>query len=375
MKEKYNIDYLKVLSNKEISKVMLNSFDIHDYQIINRDITKEEVQILDSMRLEKDDIKHYFDVDKEKRIYTFPYLKENSDLKFFGHETVPAKGFSWDINAKKHPNPFGIIDVVFRIDKIERNETDTRFSKRKAVFIEKNSYFYDYDNQIYEQVNFKNKTDNKTKEYIERQEAYSYGFARLGGYYREYIKRLNTIGEFVIKMKTNIHSSQDAFKFIDKLNEFLVFTLAFLPTKVLFTHMDYEEYSEVLNYIKKLLAELQSYRESLVKMLSDDNLENVQFTGYDSRSISSKYYSNFFSSFQKHVLDRFVPFVSPYNQKNIGNKGLMITSPAAFFRITNQRAYPTLFELEKRRHFTFDNEKKEDYEREIQLIIKKHNKP
>jgi hypothetical protein len=365
----YRQDYLEQFGERKdlIAQLMLESFQMREKFVLRQQELGEADKLLfDYMELTKDDLIDYFDTDKGGRIYTFPYLEEKMAVTFFNRRVVPAKGFLWHIHTEKEEKPFGVVELIFYIDKVSRNDNDTRFEKVSTVFKEQKSYIYNYDEDVYEQVDVKAKNE-KTEEYLERKKAAAFGFAVLGSYDREYISSLVKLGEYVAANKRSLVNSEKVFVFVERYLNFIELANKMLPAKVLFSHISFDEFQEISVFLESLQAKLNSLQADLDKLMKADGIDFVSLNDAEMGTIAKSHYL----AFQKKLsgeLDVLVPFVSGYEMKD------KIVEKEAFFKITDATAVPTLYEVEKRRHFSFENEKKLKYEEEVKRLIAQRSK-
>ena len=375
----YKIEFLKAHNeDKEmITKLVYDSFDRQKFNLDNKELEGEDVMLKNYAEITKDDLKDYFVTKKDERIYSFPYLKEESDFEFFGRKVIPAKGFLWHLHTSVEELGFGIIEVTFLIDRVSRNDNDTRFEKVSTVFREQKFYIYNYEDAagVYEQVDL-NADNEKTKEYHDRKRALQYAFALLADYDMQYVERLSTLGAYVVKNKTNVNKSEFIDEFLTECVDFLSYAEDKLFVKVLFSHIDTEEYDELKKKVEELKQSARKYKEELKGLLIQDELESINLTSLDvSHDPTFFRYKKLQQVLSSFVGRKLVPFLAGYTVKNIKNSERKhVTDELGFFKFTETKAFPTLFEIEKRRHFTKENEKKAIYEQEIADLIATKNK-
>lgn len=275
-----NFDFdINDLTFEEVYRILIDSFELKTKEF---DLRKKELDhsILNRSVLTIDDVKDYFDFDNENGIYTFPYLDEREikNNSFLGMEVFPFKEFYWYIDSKVNERFYGLVDVEFSINKITLKRNDERFENIETVFKDVKSFYFDYENKKYIQIN-KNGKNEFTEEYLRREEQYFLTLSVIEKEMMDYLIRLEKYQKIFLQIPGNFKETQRYFNF---LQEYIEKEFKFIHLKVLLKKIDLNHYRGLKSFVEGSKGFLEGFKKTIVN-LSEEEL-NLRFSDFPERS-------------------------------------------------------------------------------------------
>lgn len=360
--ELYKKEKLEEMTDKEIMDLVVGSYDIEPFLLKKVDVLEKNSAIKYKEKITKEELLEYFDTKQEVREYSFPFLDETTSLYFFGQSVLPAKGFLWRILAEKTTDCFGLVTVDFFIRQSTRND-DTRFTRDVDKFKEQKIYYYDYENHIYEQVNLESEGEKKD-EYLARVEARDYVYERLGPFEEAYLRFLTKEVPLLIDKNYKNNDTVTAFELLGSCLLFIKDVRNYIPTKKFFGHVESWEYQGLLDrldWLELQLTKLQFELEDILSRNGDEQVNFVEFTRENE-------YTRYFEKFGVLIREKFLLFFF-YEKKNG-----VVASGEGFWKCEDYKLFPTVFEVERRRHFTVEPNRNSQYLKEVEELCRERMK-
>lgn len=322
-------DAALVLEDAYQSLILMKDFVIFEKPV--------DEKLLISGKIMADDLKEYYEFHPEEHRYGFPYVDQKKDEEeyFLGIYPVMASvGFFWRIDVEKRIRPYGLLDTVLKIKKITRKDSDNRFEQEQVVYKEEKNFIYDYEKDVYIQINPDKRNNPNTMDYMARDTAYETLMIRLIKEDKNYREKLGLLvrrildDEQFLTMKT-----QDEIKRIFEgwISDILEVKDLFL-LKFLFSHTDQENYLLIEKKLGEILDILTLWTHNL--------------SGSGKFKNTDPLYSKLIKDVNR-VLDLF----NPRTEKVLKGKEV---SMVGFHDYDENRLYENLPQIEMERHFRTD---------------------
>lgn len=263
---------IKEISLQELHKVIFKTFEKKDFQILYKEIDKE---LLIQEEILIDDIKHLFDFKVDESVYYFPYADERKTFNhsFLGYRITPSKSFFWWIEPTVKERMFGLVDVEFSISKVSVKANDERFENVQRVYRETKSFYYDFEQEKYIQVN-KKAVNDETNEYRHREQLYSAVLERLESENLSYLGRLEKYVHYFLKKEPDrVVVFQEFFKYF---LQFIHYELGFLEFKLLLGHIDADNYYRLKRFISSLGREIDVWVNQLKEIENKGHFDSFK---------------------------------------------------------------------------------------------------
>ncbi|HFJ9368788.1 hypothetical protein [Bacillus cereus group sp. BY6-1LC] len=240
-----------------------------------------------------DDVKGFLKFDVPNAIYIFPSLDERELMNvptFKEKRILPPKGFFWVLKTEKEEKMFGIVDVMFTINKVSIKPNDERYEQMNVVFRDEKNFYFDYEKSEYVQVNKKQASNENTQEYLRRIELKDKCFERLGEENDRYLEILLNASEHLVDKNTlytveGFHTYfQDYLAIYESIKDYLAL-------KILFNQTDVSNYSHIKTYFEDLNANVSE------RITDFAELKEQGIIG-DLRENDMKPYLSYFNSFE-----------------------------------------------------------------------------
>lgn len=241
-----------------------------------------------------EDVKEFIKFDVPNAIYTFPSLDERELMNvatFKEKKILPPKGFFWVLKTEKEEKMFGIVDVMFTINKVSIKANDERYEQMNVVFRDEKNFYFDYEKKEYVQVNKKQLTNENTQEYLRRIELKDKCFERLGEENDRYLEILLNSSEHLVD-RTTLYTVEGFHTYFQDYLAVYESIKGYLALKILFNQTDVVNYSRIKTYFKDLNTNVSERIGELVE------LKAKGVTG-DLREDVMKPYLSYYDSFTK----------------------------------------------------------------------------
>lgn len=353
---------IQTLDLQDLIKKMLATFKKREFEITFKEVPSHFSQ---KKEMGIEDVKDFFHFDVENCTYQFPRIEERETIgvpEFMGRKTVPSKNFFWSMKTEKEEKMFGIVDVLFKINKVSVKANEERFEQTQTVFKEATSYYYDYEKNEYVQINRKGKDNPNTQEYLRRVELLEMCFERLEKENDTYLKLLETAALYLTNQKT-----VDVVAFIDYFEDYKAhysILQPFLPLKMLFNHTDSENYGQINAFFKRIN---QKVDETLLE------LKTMRTNGIlgDLRDHTMKAYHDQYTLFLDIKKELQVMF-QIRDEIEIQKRGKEPSQTMdGFYKFDKKRMYENLIQIETVRFFKNSPGTKEQREKEIEALHKR----
>ncbi|MET3065100.1 hypothetical protein ABXV20_27560 [Bacillus paranthracis] len=297
-----------------------------------------------------DDVKEFFKFDVQNAIYTFPFLDERELMNvptFKEKRILPPKGFFWVLKTEKEEKMFGIVDVMFTINKVLIKPNDERYEQMNVVFRDEKNFYLDYEKGEYVQVNKKQPSNENTHEYLRRIELKDKCFERLGEENDRYLEILSIASEHLID-RTTLYTVEGFHTYFQDYLAIYESIKDYLALKMLFNQTDVVNYSRIKTYLEDLNTNVSERINDL------SELKEQGITG-DLREDDMKPYLSYFNSFEntrKKIRNMF------RYRDEIVMKRKRAQDPAktmdGFYAFDEKRMYPNLTQIEN--DYSYKNE-------------------
>lgn len=379
-----SIDDLKQMEDKEFIDLLFKTLSVVKPVVVEKLNIQSEIEKMDSadFNLVRKLIRYEYRDDCF--VVTIPYVDEREDpfykVKLFSKDTYdlfPPVGYFIFIGGNVLPRTFGLLDVQFFGQHIERNPNDYRFYRFSTQYTQNEHFYYDSESEKYVQVNdndliqgrrMKEKGEPiekpEVEEYLRREEMFRYSRMRLKtigkSYLEEFIsfkpywkytpRTLNDVESFFIRYK----------KFLDSME--LGLKVKLLLSRV--TEREYEKLMQYRDYQYQLMFEGIQLMEKIVELMMKSHryrdIKNYHLGELFGDSEEQKLYVDFVNN----VLMKIQDFLTPRGDTPSGLQGYI------GYDLEREELYPNIVELERRDSLR-DQAWKSTEERDLEMKILK----
>jgi hypothetical protein len=380
------IDDLKRLGDKEFIDLLFKTLSVVKPVVVEKVNIQSEVKMMDAadFNLVRKLIKYEYRDDCF--VVTIPWGDEREDpfyqVKLFSKDTYdlfPPTGYFIYIGGNVLTRTFGLLDVQFFGQHIERNPSDYRFCKFSTQYVQNEHFYYDSETEKYVQINANDLVQARRKkekgesiekvevqEYLRREELFRYSRMRLKNigklYLEEFInfkpywkytpKKMNEIESFFIRYK----------KFLDSME--LGLKVKLLLSRI--TEREYEKLLEARDHQYQLMFDGIQLMENITALMMKSyryrDIKNYHLGELFWGSPEQKLYTNFVSD----VLVEIHKFLTPRGDTPSGLQGYI------GYDLEREELYPNIVELERRESLRDpDKAWKSSEERDLEMKILK----
>ncbi|GEN55510.1 hypothetical protein [Halobacillus faecis] len=266
------LSYLEAIRNRT------PVFEIEHNEIDDVLFAQEEIKL--------DDLDPYYSGYRpEGTLFVFPKgdsrESELHDYRFLGKKVVPRRNFFWVVKPRITYKNHAIVEVDVVIEKHTVNQNNRMYPSVRAVASSSKIFIYDFDENIYKEVDMKSKEKkhrDRKDELLLRKELNLMLEYRLEVLHSEYVKYLSSAAYYMNSVKKSTFSRIREFKdfFIESIEKLEHIKSTFL-IKYVSDHVDRENYDVLKTYIEESLEKCEESFEE-IKYIDDDL--NVRETEY-----------------------------------------------------------------------------------------------
>jgi hypothetical protein len=357
-----SIDDLKQLGDKEFIDLLFKTLSVVKTVVVEKVNIQSEVETMDvaDFNLVRKLIKYEYRDDCF--VITIPWGDEREDpfyqVKLFSKDTYdlfPPTGYFIYIGGNVLTRNFGLLDVQFFGQHIERNPNDYRFYKFSTQYVQNGHFYYDSETEKYVQINDNDLIQARRKkekgepiekaevqEYLRREELFRYSRMRLKtigkSYLKEFInfkpywkytpKTMNEIESFFIRYR----------KFLDSMD--LGLKVKLLLSRI--TEREYEKLLEARNHQYQLIFDgiqlLEDIAALMMKSYRCRDIKNYHLGELFWDSPEQKLYVDFINN----ILMKIQAFLTPRGDISSSLQGYI------GYDLEREELYPNIVELERR---------------------------
>jgi hypothetical protein len=381
-----SIDDLKQLGDKEFIDLLFKTLSVVKPVVVKKVDVPVETMDAASFDLVRKMIKYEYKDDCF--VVTIPSGDEREDpfyqVKLFSKDTYdlfPPVGYFIFVGGSVLPRTFGLLDIQFFGQHIERNPNDYRFYKFNTQYVQNEHFYYDSETGKYVQVNDNDLIQGRRRkergepiekeevqEYLRREELFRYSRMRLKtigkSYLQEFInfkpywkytpRTLNDVESFFIRYK----------KFLDSME--LGMKVKLLLSRI--TEREYEKLMEHRDHQYQLMFDGIKLLEEIAMLMMKSHryrdIKNYHLGELFGDSLEQKLYVDFVNN----VLMKIQEFLTPREDKPFS-----LLQGYIGYDLEREELYPNIVELERRDVLRdLDKPWKTTEERDLEMKILKN---
>lgn len=305
-------------------------------------------------------IQDLFRLDVENRKYVYPRGDERElyQEEFMGHAKLPVKGFFWVLSTEMKEQPLGFVDLLFTVSRVGIKSNDRRFPDSRFVIRDEKKFMYDFEEEMYMQINVKSKHEN-TQAYNERQGLLTAINKRLQGEYDSYLERLNEMATDIKKYKGT--NTKDIKFYYVTIEDWFEENMGFLDIALQYDHVDEGGHRYLHKHVAQERERMQQMINNIEKIEESFKGQAIDFLAYKHDELLMRVFKE-----SNILLDSIGRLFKQRNYNDITTFGLKPEQcDWGYYDWDNERLYFNFVEMQTRRFYqnhaeSPDSKKKEE---------------